>query len=363
MKIFSWGEINHKYILEREDAAEGLSKKCLAKFSQMLLWMAITSVFFSIGATFYMKMEGWSFLDSIYFLAVTISTVGFGDLYPTTDFSKAFTIFTICTGFLLFCNLRSTLIQKIMKSCNCEINLLNSRKKFVGQLTNQNSEQIFSTKLFGVEVHHSNETKSLARIFACILAIVLTILVGSFYFSVAQQLTFIEALYFSVVIFTTVGYGAIVPKNEQGKVFLIVFLVVSTFMVAVSLGHISVYAFETRERKKRYTNLRNALSRDLISTTPTDNVDDDSVTCAEFVLGMLLQTGLVDYECDVEPWKEQFYKFGRGKNGKVDVSDVKGLVNKFRKNLKIEFEVEIERRKLSKSDSFVEIELNGAPIR
>ncbi len=46
-----------------------------------------------IGATiFYTSMEGWSVVDSIYFSTMTMSTIGYGDLVPTTNISKIFTI-------------------------------------------------------------------------------------------------------------------------------------------------------------------------------------------------------------------------------------------------------------------------------
>jgi hypothetical protein len=49
------------------------------------------------GATlFHYREEGWSIIDSLYFSVMTMSTIGYGDLVPTTALSKIFTIiFTI----------------------------------------------------------------------------------------------------------------------------------------------------------------------------------------------------------------------------------------------------------------------------
>ena len=51
-----------------------------------------------IGACVYMPAEidkntgkHWTFIDCVYFGVVTITTVGYGDLYPTTVETKAFT--------------------------------------------------------------------------------------------------------------------------------------------------------------------------------------------------------------------------------------------------------------------------------
>lgn len=48
-----------------------------------------------VGTVAYHYIEGWSWVDSFYFSAVAGSTVGFGDLAPSTDGSKLFTVFYI----------------------------------------------------------------------------------------------------------------------------------------------------------------------------------------------------------------------------------------------------------------------------
>lgn len=51
-----------------------------------------------VGTVFYRVVEGWSWVDSVYFTVVTLTTVGFGDLHPTHDISKLFTIVFILVG-------------------------------------------------------------------------------------------------------------------------------------------------------------------------------------------------------------------------------------------------------------------------
>ena len=50
------------------------------------------------GTVAYSILERWSPLDALYFSVVTLATVGYGDLHPTTDLGKAFTILYILTG-------------------------------------------------------------------------------------------------------------------------------------------------------------------------------------------------------------------------------------------------------------------------
>ncbi|HEY7270110.1 MAG TPA: potassium channel family protein [Dehalococcoidia bacterium] len=52
----------------------------------------------TIGAVFYQIVEGWGWINSFYFCAVTLTTIGYGDLHPTTDVGKVFTIFYCIIG-------------------------------------------------------------------------------------------------------------------------------------------------------------------------------------------------------------------------------------------------------------------------
>jgi voltage-gated potassium channel len=55
-------------------------------------------ILLTVGTVAYSTLESWSYVDSFYFTAMTITTVGYGDLVPTTDVSKLFTVFFSFTG-------------------------------------------------------------------------------------------------------------------------------------------------------------------------------------------------------------------------------------------------------------------------
>ncbi len=50
------------------------------------------------GTLFYHFVEGWRWLDSLYFSVITLTTVGYGDFAPQTDAGKLFTIVYIFIG-------------------------------------------------------------------------------------------------------------------------------------------------------------------------------------------------------------------------------------------------------------------------
>jgi hypothetical protein len=62
--------------------------------------IAITSILtlIGIGTISYRFLEDWTWIQSFYFSVTTLTTVGFGDLHPTSDGSRLFTAFYILVG-------------------------------------------------------------------------------------------------------------------------------------------------------------------------------------------------------------------------------------------------------------------------
>lgn len=64
----------------------------------VLLWALGTLL---LGTFVYHRLEGWSYLDSLYFCVISLATIGYGDLTPTTPEAKLFTIFYVINGIVI----------------------------------------------------------------------------------------------------------------------------------------------------------------------------------------------------------------------------------------------------------------------
>jgi len=54
-----------------------------------------------VGTALYHWLEGWSWLDSAYFVVITLTTIGYGDFSPTTPITKLITIFYGLNGIII----------------------------------------------------------------------------------------------------------------------------------------------------------------------------------------------------------------------------------------------------------------------
>lgn len=78
-----------------------------------------------IGVLVYHWLEGWSFIDALYFCVITLATIGYGDLTPTTPEAKLFTVFYVINGIGILVGLfdrirqvRSREIQRVKSEGN-----------------------------------------------------------------------------------------------------------------------------------------------------------------------------------------------------------------------------------------------------
>jgi voltage-gated potassium channel len=66
------------------------------------------------GTLFYWRFEDWTIVEAFYFCIVTLTTVGYGDLSPTTDATRIFTVIYILTGFGVLVALLTSVAQQYL---------------------------------------------------------------------------------------------------------------------------------------------------------------------------------------------------------------------------------------------------------
>ena len=67
------------------------------------------------GTLFYWRFEDWTVIEALYFCVVTLTTVGYGDLAPTSAGTQIFTIVYILTGFGVLVALLTSVAEKYIE--------------------------------------------------------------------------------------------------------------------------------------------------------------------------------------------------------------------------------------------------------
>jgi len=84
---YTWG----KYVSSLPDSSGAAHRQARPIF----IYSAILVI---VNAAVFHWLEGWDWLDSIYFVIITFTTIGYGDLTPTTPLTKLITIFVAVNG-------------------------------------------------------------------------------------------------------------------------------------------------------------------------------------------------------------------------------------------------------------------------
>jgi hypothetical protein len=133
-------------------------------------WWSVLFVVSFVGVIlFYDYVEGWSTLDSILFVCITITTIGYGQIVPSSDLSRLFTIGCMFVGILL-----------IFSTIKHVFHIL--------------AQTIKRRLLPGLNLQHY--VYSLAGVSLGLFLFVL--MVGTVFMQVNEQITFVNALYFVV---------------------------------------------------------------------------------------------------------------------------------------------------------------------
>lgn len=99
------------------------------------------------------------------------------------------------------------------------------------------------TKIFlSVDTEDMQGARGNDRAKACSLLVIGWLLLGMFYFAKSEGWTNVEAMYFSIVTLTTIGFGDYVPSSPSGDDFHFIFCVVGLGLVATLLSSISALA-------------------------------------------------------------------------------------------------------------------------
>ncbi|EME47336.1 hypothetical protein DOTSEDRAFT_166301 [Dothistroma septosporum NZE10] len=179
----------------------------------------------------------WSYVNSLYYCDVTILTVGFGDLYPSSNIGRGL-VFPYAVGGIIMLGL-----------------MVSSIAKFAGELGSENLLLLREEKdrfdAMRKIQHSTSRFKNWYALFLSVTAFGVLWCVGAVVFwqceKGVQGMTYFQALYFCYVCLLTIGYGDLAPKSNAGRPFFVLWSLVAvpTMTILVSdLGETVINKFK-----------------------------------------------------------------------------------------------------------------------
>lgn len=75
--------------------------------------LAQTNVLLLSGTLFYANVEHFTYLDALYFSFTTLTTIGYGDIYPVTAAGKIFTMMYSVVGLGVMGSFLAVVVKKL----------------------------------------------------------------------------------------------------------------------------------------------------------------------------------------------------------------------------------------------------------
>jgi potassium channel subfamily K len=140
--------------------------------------IAVGGLVVIIGGVAMCSCEGLSLVDGVYYSAVTMSSIGFGDIVPQTAAGKSVSVGLALVGMGIFGDL------------------------------------IVST---------GNHMRAASRQLHVAAEFMLCVLIGGTLFSLLEGVPLLQSFYFIIIMSSTIGYGDIVPATNIGKIFCVIY--------------------------------------------------------------------------------------------------------------------------------------------
>lgn len=272
-----------------------------------------TGLFFAYvlgGAAIFCACEGWSFVDSLYFATVTITTVGYGDMAPLQPYSKVVNVFYIFFGVGLAAGEFTAMLAGLQHLAMQRFQLTVASGAEVKAPTG--THWIILTWLcFFVSIQ-------------CICAIPYTLVpidVAETAVNESSSFTLLygDAVYHGWVTASTVGYG-VTPLATVAwfRLYVIFHLLLSTSMLAGLFGMLSGRKGRLEAEQQWADVLSIKLTEQLIDQLDRDG---DGVDKIEFLVGMLAKLELA-YWHDIKPLLHLFDSMDRDGSGVLTKADL-----------------------------------------
>lgn len=257
-----------------------------------------------LGCFWYISVEGWDFVSTLYFITTTFSTVGYGDLVPKTDASRIFTTLFAAFGIVFV------------------INSVNGAASWLLRKLRPKDHEI---------VHPAWHIFHFLILFILLVSL---IVVGTVFFCLSSdgEINLVESFYWSIITILTIGYGDFTPKTSYQKLFAMAYILSGVAIFSAIIAEVSSFQEDLEQRKKEKKMLEKMLDVNWIKQL--DMNGNGEVLKEEFILAILCQLGIIDKEKDIDRWAKRFDELDVNKDGSLTPQDLELILALEEKSVK-----------------------------
>ena len=260
----------------------------------------ILITYFALGGLAYDELEGWKLMETTYFLMVTVTTVGYGDMCPETPEGKIFTVIYALFGLIFVFAALSPLLDA----------LLWFKDLILVPCTPKSPLETDADGVLDLSDLRQRGNWGF-KYYSAVMGPILVFVVGLIIGYTVMDLDAIDSIYWSMITMTTIGYGDLsaTSRESYGMLQMAVLFVYLPLAVAAladtlsALGAIStaksiIFSEADPER------LLMAEARGDYGGKSDPN-PDETLTEAEFLISVLKDKGIVD-ELTIQAVRLQF---------------------------------------------------------
>ena len=282
--------------------------------------VTIYFVFIILSAFILCEIENLTFIDSLYFIMVTTSTVGYGDIEPQSEYGKILVLIFIFLSFTLL----SVFLHIIFD------NWFDSK---IDQLCNEMEQKLFHLNSKSNKQRHDIDTLILYTMLYILWCLVWIMFFTSSYST--NSLSLFDSFYFAIITSTTIGYSSFITDldHQNGnidKLFVFLWINIGVITFAILSSKLSKIIFNFLNNKyhviinskmdnyDRYNEQKQKLNQ--LFTKKSHN---KQMTMHQFILKNLLEQQKID-ENDINELKVLYNKLDTDHDGILSYDDFDG---------------------------------------
>ncbi|KAG7337595.1 Kef-type transporter NAD-binding protein 2 [Nitzschia inconspicua] len=293
-----------RVLLQQQDRQSQTDGGTIEQSMALPLRTALLAVgtYLAIGVlAFHFIQEEWTIVDALYFSCVCFSTVGYGDLCPTTAVGKLFTCVFGFTGIALLGAVVASLGSK----------LVSLEMEAVGRVKLESKKRL-------LKIYDLMPKIDLEGYFGMSKSL-LVVIVGGIFIGRLEGWSLCDSIYYSIVTATTIGLGDFAPKTRHGRIAAIFMIPTLVAAAGEVLAGIGLALIAHRQKQVYQAQLRTGLTEEYLERM--DKNGDGQVSREEYILYMLMEMGAVN-QYEIDELCKQFRKLDVARTGYIDKMDL-----------------------------------------